>query len=172
MYKSLISLVFIVFFTINASASMQSDFYSMPDSILQNKTKAVVVKDSANYLSANLSSALTVEMKKLKMENGDSCYCMIKTYKAPEEQSTIEYYNKEWKKLSTQFFSLNDFVDCVANPIVKTLIDPVLISAHLSPSSDVMTLKVSTFMLSDDEKNEIKNFSLTKELTWKGTSFE
>ena len=171
MYKILLFSLSLAFAVVSAKADIKSDFMSMPDTILVNKAKANIIKDTADYLQAEISSALTIEMKKLRQENGDSCICLVKTYKSPEEHSTLIIYSKNWNVIHKQDFSLEDIVDSVKCPRANMLLNPSLISAHLSPSSDTLTIRVSDFMLTDEEKKELEDITLYKTFTWNGKVF-
>jgi len=164
MYKILFSFGFIVFFhTLSISASVKHYFDIIPDSLFENKDNAVIVKDTADYLMADLSTALTIQLKVMTKSDGDSCICLIKTYKAPEENSIVEFYDMEWNNLAKDI-SLSRYFDDMKNTIKESKINPLLISARLSPSSETIALKVSDFMLSDDEKKEIDSTLFFKEV--------
>lgn len=64
-------------------------------------------------------------------------------------------YDKQWNTLSSKDFALTDIISKATADKIARYYSPLLISAEII-SPDNIKLSVADFMLSDDEKKEIK----------------
>ncbi len=153
------------------------------DNLLGGKT--VLDSLTTNYLHVTLSEAATLEVKMLPQIDGDSILCVVKTFAAPEKESTICLYDADWRplraaqgeldnKLRDLSASLTQRPDSMAqekyNELVS-MIDPVMYYASLSPEEDVLTFSLSLPFLTQEERNVLIPIMSQRKFKWSGKSF-
>lgn len=146
----------------------------------KNKLKGETVIDSIgkSFLRATLNESATIEMKVLPSADGDSLICLIKTFRAPQKESTVTIYSQDWKKQKTIIF---DNSDLLARPDTmtasdfdkyKTQTDSFLISAEFEQTGDAITVTLSPTITFPNGKGEPKAVSLLRRFKWNGTYFK
>lgn len=126
----------------------------MPDSICGiDKQNVVSVNDSTDILNIQVSSTLSLQA--MSSNTTDSLIYLVKTYAAPEKESVLIVCDNQWNIKNSKEFTLTDIIgEEFANKLAKYY-SPLLIQAEII-SSDSIKLSVADFILSDDEKKEIK----------------
>lgn len=168
MHKTFLLISFLVISIISVSAD--NIWKSIPDSIV-NTTNAQVIKETDSFIHKRISSSLEVQAK-LLATNNDTIICLVKTLSAPEKESKIVFYNAQWNKLNEQTFSLEDIIGKENSEKFKSYFNPLLISAQLMEDSNNISISVSDYMISEDDKKELKDLPLQKSLQWNGNLFK
>lgn len=150
--------ILLTIFSLILSSSVFADtaniWSTMPDSICNiDKNDVISYSDSTDVLCIKVSS--TLSMQAVSSNTKDSLIYVVKTYSAPAKESVLMVYDKQWNMLSSKDFALTDIVSKTAADKVATYYSPLLISAEIISPDDIK-LSVADFMLSDDEKKEIK----------------
>ena len=125
----------------------------------------------------NPSKTLTQEYAILPSE-GDSVFCVISTYKAPEGESSVKIYDKNWTWLST--LDLTDKAK-LARPdsisearfeeIIKTQEIKMTLASIDKKDSKQLNLEFSMPLMSSDEKKAFLPTVLQTNLKWDGKTF-
>ena len=125
----------------------------------------------------NPSKTLTQEYAILPSE-GDSVFCVISTYKAPEGESSVKIYDKNWTWLST--LDLTDMAK-LARPdsisearfeeIIKTQEIKMTLASIDKKDSKQLNLEFSMPLMSSDEKKAFLPIVLQTNLKWNGKTF-
>ncbi len=203
--KRFLSIISISVIAIAAQAQgLQKFFIDTPDSIQPYMKKldreALVMsadpsKDTCSYMNIvyggtvsithltpelivfNPSKTLTQEYAILPSE-GDSVFCVISTYKAPEGESSVKIYDKNWTWLST--LDLTDKAK-LARPdsisearfeeIIKTQEIKMTLASIDKKNSKQLNLEFSMPLMSSDEKKAFLPVVLQTNLKWNGKTF-
>lgn len=203
--KRFLSIISISVIAIAAQAQgLQKFFIDTPDSIQPYMKKldreALVMsadpsKDTCSYMNIvyggtvsithltpelivfNPSKTLTQEYSILPSE-GDSVFCVISTYKAPEGESSVKIYDKNWTWLST--LDLTDKAK-LARPdsisearfeeIIKTQEIKMTLASIDKKNSKQLNLEFSMPLMSSDEKKAFLPVVLQTNLKWNGKTF-
>lgn len=203
--KRFLSIISISVIAIAAQAQgLQKFFIDTPDSIQPYMKKldreALVMsadpsKDTCSYMNIvyggivsithltpelivfNPSKTLTQEYAILPSE-GDSVFCVISTYKAPEGESSVKIYDKNWTWLST--LDLTDKAK-LARPdsisearfeeIIKTQEIKMTLASIDKKDSKQLNLEFSMPLMSSDEKKAFLPAILQTNLKWDGKTF-
>ena len=203
--KRFLSIISISVIAIAAQAQgLQKFFIDTPDSIQPYMKKldreALVMsadpsKDTCSYMNIvyggtvsithltpelivfNPSKTLTQEYAILPSE-GDSVFCVISTYKAPEGESSVKIYDRNWTWLST--LDLTDKAK-LARPdsisearfeeIIKTQEIKMTLASIDKKDSKQLNLEFSMPLMSSDEKKAFLPVVLQTSLKWNGKTF-
>lgn len=154
------------------------------DNALQGKS--VMDTLTANYIHLTLNESAVIEMKMLPWQDGDSIVCVVKTWKTPQAQSTVEFYNQEWEpialpnaqgRLSMATWSNLPFTrpDSMSEEEFKEMVekfDFILTQVRLSADNNSMTISREAPLTPADEKNKVKSVLTDITLNWNGKRFE
>ena len=150
----------------------------------ENGVLDTLTNDFAAYY---LPQSSTLEMKLLTKTDSTQVICMVKTVKAPEAESEIRFFDTSWKPIAADFGlplheSEGDILKQFTNkPSEMTdnrfeelskMIDPVMLSASLYVSSPVITLRLSTPVLTKQEKDDVSVIAKQISFKWNGTIFK
>lgn len=123
------------------------------------------------------SRVLTMEYAKLPSE-GDSVYCVISTYKAPEAESNVKIYDKDWKLLSSLDISDKAKLarpDTISEARFEEIIhtqDIKMTVANIDKNdSQTLNVQFSMPMMDSEEKKEFLPVNLQTSLKWDGKTF-
>ena len=188
------------------SENISDVFTSMPDSIFplltaknrhdmvdfyKNKMEAKVrnrLGDYAlldtlteGYLRLTPSKASTVEMKLMETEDSTNIICLIQTVKAPVQDSSVRFYDSEWRRLfwlELPVASTSDFFEEVPDSVSKEMqfvqrsIDDLrLIAVSVSPDEPVFTMQLAIDELAKEEKKIAERHLLSVRYRWTGKDF-
>ena len=136
---------------------------------------------SADYGHFLLSAAKELTLVRLPHEAGDSVFLCVETYKAPEAQSTVGFYDHSWKCLPRQdklpdmdvdsMIVRPDTMDIATFEKLQSLLSPKLVSYEYDPASKSMSVNLSAPFLSDDEKGKLEAIICKRKLRWNGSKF-
>jgi len=175
----------------------------MPDSLLgyMNKSKRIEAMDyqhmglkidvtnllkgsttvdtlTNEFLQVKLSEAALLQMRLLPKDS-DSVLCVVKTLFAPEAESSVAFYDRNWKMvgqltadtLATPFLSRPDTMATGRFEELSRLVDPVMVKCTLSVSDATLTQELSLPLLTKEEKQAIKAIVKQRKLKWNGERF-
>lgn len=144
--------------------------------LLKEKTRIDTL--SADYMAVTMSESMSLQMRLLPTERGNSVLCVIQKYRVPESESAVTMYSRDWNRLENIAFDFNELVsrpDTMAVSKYKELLkllDPYMISASLSVSEDVLTVSVDVANVSEEERQTIAAILPKRTFRWNGKSFQ
>lgn len=189
---------------------MEAVFVAMPDSLsplltevnradfgdfLASNMKAEVrnrfgnisemTKLTEDYLFVKLTSASTLEMKLLPVNDSVKVVCVVHTYMAPAPDSSISFYTAEWNELpADDFLKLPAEADFYRVPDtevqndslnnLRAYADMYLLKAALAAEQPVISFFYSTPDYMDEETgNKLKSYLLSDPIIyeWKDGKF-
>lgn len=137
---------------------------------------------STDYLHLTLNESATLEMKMLPSPSGDSLLCLVKTLAAPEKESEIRFYDSAWHPLplagklpvvkTEDFLSRPDTMSTSRFADLKTMVEPFMVGASLSPGDDSVALTLALPLVSSDEKTALRAITVQRKFKWNGESFK
>ena len=125
----------------------------------------------------NPSKTLTQEFAILPSE-GDSVYCVISTYKAPEGESCVKIYDKNWTWLST--LNLTDKAKLVKpdsisearfEEIIQTQEIKMTLASIDKKNSQQLNIEFSMPLMNSEEKMSFLPAIVQTNLKWNGKTF-
>lgn len=140
--------------------------------------KSVMDTLTANFIQVKLSEASTMQIKRLPVAGSDSILCVVKTWNAPEGESTVAFYNEQWERIDNRFSQkdLSSYKSqLIARPDTmsesnyeKLLenIDFTMVKAVVTPSSDNISLTLVAPIEDKKKAEELKAVLKPKTLTW------
>lgn len=147
--------------------------------------KTILEKLTDNYLYLKLSPASRIEMKLLpyanKTDSVNSVICALTSFGEEAVESSIKFYTPQWlpidieNPLHTRYSGLIERPDTMNQErfaVLRRMISPLMLVATFSPEEDKVEIKVSTIMLSAEDKKSIYPLLRSKNLKWDGTSFK
>lgn len=143
-------------------------------------SKSVMDTITNNFIHVTLSESATLEIKRLPMAEGDSILCVIRTWKAPEGESSVAFYDQNWEKIDKSLDIASYASQLYARPdtmsegnysdLVKN-IDFTMVKASLSPSNEDLTLDLSVPTGNKDADMKLKSITKQKILHWNNGSY-
>jgi len=143
--------------------------------LLKEKTRIDTL--SADYMAVTMSKSMSLQMRLLPSEQGDSVLCIVKRYCVPETESTMTLYARDWKRIETIAFDVEKLVSRPDTMSVSKyqellkLLDPYMISASLSASDDVLTVAVDVANVSEEERKDLVAILPKRKFRWNGKNF-
>lgn len=123
------------------------------------------------------SKVLTMEYAQLPAE-GDSVYCVISTYKAPEAESNVKIYSKDWKLLSSLDISdkaklarPDTISEARFDEIIKSQDFKMTMASIDKKDSQTLNVQFSMPMMDSEEKKAFLPVNLQTTLKWDGKTF-
>lgn len=183
--------------------AIEQGWLGMPDSLLgyMNKSKRIEAMDyqhmglkidvtnllkgsttvdtlTNEFLQVKLSEAALLQMRLLPKDS-DSVVCVVKTLFAPEAESSVAFYDRNWKRvgqltadtLAAPFLSRPDTMATGRFEELSRLVDPVMVKCTLSVSDATLTQELSLPLLTKEEKQAIKAIIKQRKLKWNGERF-
>ncbi len=150
------------------------------------KVNSVIDSVTNRYLSATISESLRIQLRLLPSTQGDSLLCMVRTFLAPEAESELHFYTRQWTEvLIKHCFERGRSLQELAPSLIvkpdsmsesrfaelKQLIDPIMVSASLSPENDSVDVSLSLPLLTEDERKQINTIILQRKFNWNGATF-
>ncbi len=139
-----------------------------------------------DFVQIRLSSASTLQMKKLPMEQGDSVLCVVKTFAGPEKESELHLFTQDWKALDASRLFDGKSIGELAGSLVqkpdtmsesrfgelKAMIEPRMVSALLLQHENAVVVRLSLPLLSTEDKKLVNAIKLQRKFNWSGKSFK
>lgn len=148
-----------------ASADINDLWTSRPDTLFSNSGLQIEYVSDVQ-LNATVSSSLDVQIKLLPAEDDNSIICLICTYSAPDKESVIRYYNKNWRMIGEQHLTLKDVIGMEKAKQFASYFEPLLISAKFIEQENSIILTVCDKFLGDDDKKQLKSLDLQTKVKW------
>ena len=184
-----------ILFSVSVSAQdINSIFISMPDSLspiltkvnrqdfadfLSSGMKAVVKNkfggDSEmlnltdNYLRLKTTEVSVEEMKLLPLNDSVNIVCVVKTYSGPVEDSSIEFYSTDWKKLPADDYIIRPVVSDFYgnnNDSLSGFKDMFLYKAELRENNNDIKFIFRSLDATDKETSEKLATAVDKEIEY------
>lgn len=146
------------------------------DNIMGGKSVMDTLTD--NFIQVKLSDASTMQIKRLPITGGDSILCIVKTWNAPEGESSIAFYDEQWQRIDNRM-SQKSFDDYKGQLVVRpdTMsetnynklladIDFTMVKASLNPSDYNLVLSLSAPVEDKKKADALKVILEPKTLSW------
>jgi len=156
------------------------------DNLLSGKTVMDTLTDV--YTHVRLSESAELELRLLPLTDTSRVVCMVKTLRAPEPESSVAFFDMTWNRLDDDF-GLKDVIpynmvsdtpqrigaflhrpDTMTQERFEEIaswIDPMMLSAALSPSDDIITFSLSFPITTREERLQL--CAVAKERRWRWT---
>lgn len=132
---------------------------------------------TSNYLFAHITEKSTLQIKKLKYQDGDSIICVVRTYDMKAPESCVSLFTTSWKYLKNLHWMITDFAKSPSDDSQLTyqqlldILDPAFVKATLNAHNDQLMLSVSSPLISQEDFVKISPFLLQRKLNWNGKIF-
>lgn len=140
-------------------------------------SKSVMDSINANYIGITISESSTMQIRKLPMTGADSVLCVVRTWCAPDSESTVTFYDQQWQRLPYQV-NLNDYTrsliskpDTMSNDDYQKLLSKIdfsLVSARLNAGNDDMEVSLSMPSANKEDADKLKAITKPMLLKWNG----
>lgn len=170
------------------------DFVDMGvKSEVNHQLNGVSVMDTltADYTHITLSKSSSLELRLLPVNDSTKIICMVRTFKAPAEESEIRFYDTDWNLLTDDYglekiknrdntdteFLLSSFVqrpDTLSTERFEELcklIEPVMVSASFDVAEPVLTFRLSVPLAVPDDHEQLKSILWPRRFKWDGKVF-
>lgn len=155
---------------------------------VNNRFGSTSVMDTitSSYLHVTMGKSSGLSMRLLPTAEGDTLVCLLTTFKAPEAESTINFYTPEWQCLEASrylpFVKLSDVADSLIcrpdtmsaelySQLCSQIVVP-LVSASSSVTSSDLELALSLPMLPVDERGKVEALLVRRKLVWTGRQYD
>ena len=170
------------------------DFVDMGvKSEVNHQLNGVSVMDTltADYTHITLSKSSSLELRLLPVNDSTKIICVVRTFKAPAEESEIRFYDTDWNLLTDDYglekiknqdntdteFLLSSFVqrpDTLSTERFEELcklIEPVMVSASFDVAEPVLTFRLSVPLAMPDDREQLKSILRPRRFKWDGKVF-
>ena len=147
---------------------------------------------TADYTRVHLSESSAIQLKLLPAQ-ADSVVCMVRTFSAPASESFVSFFSTSWQPIASDFglsgVGVMQGTDAEASALLdafterpdtmsenrfqelKKLIDPVMVSASLSPVHPEITFSLSIPVATAEEKQQLSAILVQRKYKWEGGKF-
>ena len=170
------------------------------DNALKGKSRIDTL--TSTFLAATLSKAHTLQMKLLpasgsgsgsasassmvsgsgsssSLSSCDSVLCVVRSWDGPKRDSEVQLFDRQWKPVQAPLtFSADSFV-CRPDTMSEerfsrlvALLDPIMFSVSLSPTDNVLLVKLSPVVPNPDDEKAIEQILVQRKLKWDGKTFK
>lgn len=109
----------------------------------------------------------------------DSVLCVVRSWDGPKRDSEVQLFDRQWKPLQAPLtFSADSFV-CRPDTMSEerfsrlvALLDPIMFSVSLSPTDNVLLVKLSPVVPNPDDEKAIEQILVQRKLKWDGKTFK
>lgn len=149
------------------------------------ESKSTMDTLTADFIQVRASEALTMQIKRLPVNNDDSVLCVVRTWLGPSQFSSIQLYSENWQPLQQNALGTETLSSMVSRLIsrpedmdgqkyeeIKSSFDVLFPYASLFADNDNLQLSVSNPNIFEDQKahfNQIKKLIILK---WNGNIFK
>lgn len=171
------------------------DFVDMGvKSEVNHQLNGICVMDTltADYTHVTLSKSSSLELRLLPVNDSTKIICMLRTFKAPAEESEIFFYDSKWNSLTDDYGlgmvinqdSLNTeklLSSFVQRPDTMTserfeelckLIEPVMVYASFDVAEPVVTFRLSVPLATPEDREQLKSILQPRRFKWNGKKFD
>lgn len=137
-------------------------------------SKSVMDTITNNFIHVTLSEASTLQVKRLPAAEGDSIICVVRTWKAPESESYVSFYDQQWQRLDKSLELKAYIPQLLSRPDTMSVdnynkllenVDFTMVNASFSPDSDDLTLSLSVPVADKDKAKQLRH--IVKSITLK-----
>lgn len=170
------------------------DFVDMGvKSEVNHQLNGVSVMDTltVDYTHVTLSNSSSLELRLLPVNDSTKIICMVKTFKAPAEESEIHFYDAKWNQLAGDYglkqiknqdntdvdILLSNFIqkpDTMTSERLEKLsklIEPVMVYASFDVAEPILTFKLSIPLATPDDREQVKSILRSRRFKWDGGQF-
>ena len=160
------------------------DFYGMGvRAETYNLLEGMSVMDTltTHHTVVTLSPASQLTVALLEKADGDSLLCVVSTFLGPQPESVLTFYDKEWHPVpaddlvpqiqAADLMHRPDTMDVDEYDRLVRLIDPVMTSASFSPSDASLKFRLSTPLLSANDRQRVDAILVDRKYQWDGRAF-
>lgn len=109
----------------------------------------------------------------------DSVLCVVRSWDGPKRDSEVQLFDRQWKPLQAPLtFSADSFV-CRPDTMSEerfsrlvALLDPIMFSVSLSPTENVLLVKLSPVVPNPEDEKAIEQILVQRKLKWDGKTFK
>ena len=160
------------------------DFYGMGvRAETYNLLEGMSVMDTltTHHTVVTLSPASQLTVALLEKADGDSLLCVVSTFLGPQPESVLTFYDKEWHPVpadalvpqiqAADLMHRPDTMNVDEYDRLVRLIDPVMTSASFSPSDASLKFRLSTPLLSANDRQRVDAILVDRKYLWDGRAF-
>lgn len=152
------------------------------DTSVKNKFEGKTLIDTltTDYGKFLVSEVRSIEIALLPCET-DSIVMLIDTYKGPEAQGRVTFYDRKWNKFPTavilpevtakDLIQKPDTMSIADYESLEKLISPELTTYNYDSSTKTMEIGLSLPLLTTEEKNKVNAVICKRSLKWTGKTF-
>ncbi len=135
---------------------------------------------TADFMQVRLNNAVSLQLKRLNATDGSTRIAMVRTYAAPEKESTMWVYDTAWQlvgevdlqRITASLVQKGDSMETQVFEDLKRQMPFVMPVATLSPSETNLMISLSTPLVDKEKRNSVKSIAVQKELKWNGETFK
>ena len=135
---------------------------------------------TADFMQVKLNQATMLQLKALDTDSGKREVCVVRTFTAPEGESTATLYDADWNlvgtiKLPTMAETLLQKPDTLSEAAyteLKSQITMVMTRATLAPDNKNIKISPSIPLTDKEQQKRLKALLVQKELKWNGETFK
>ncbi len=135
---------------------------------------------TADFMQVKLNQATMLQLKALDTDGGKREVCVVRTFTAPEGESTATLYDADWNLVKTinlpamaeTLLQKPDTLSETAYTELKSQLTMVMSRASLAPGSPNMKISLSIPLTDKDQQKRLKTLLVQKELKWNGKTFK
>lgn len=109
----------------------------------------------------------------------DSVLCVVRSWDGPKRDSEVQLFDRQWKPVQAPLtFSADSFV-CRPDTMSEerfsrlvALLDPIMFSVSLSPTDNVLLVKLSPVVPNPEDEKAIEQILVQRKLKWDGKTFK
>lgn len=146
---------------------------------------------TADYTHVTLSKSSSLELRLLPVNDSTKIICMVKTFKAPAEESEIHFYDAKWNQLAGDYGleqiknQDNTDVDVLLSNFIQKpdtmtserfeelskLIEPVMVYASFDVAEPILTFRLSIPLSTPDDRKQVMSILRSRRFKWDGGQF-
>lgn len=142
--------------------------------------KSMMDSVNADYIQLTLNESASMQIKLLPVNDGDSIICLVRTYKGPETESVVTFYDQQWQRLPDKI-DLQSYTDAMLHKpssmsdkdyekLVKK-IDFSMVTATVSSEDDDMVLILSAPSETSADAQKLRAVTRPVRLEWNGNNY-
>ena len=137
------------------------------------------IGSASSMVSASGSSLGSGSGSSSSLSSCDSVLCVVRSWDGPKRDSEVQLFDRQWKPLQAPLtFSADSFV-CRPDTMSEerfsrlvALLDPIMFSVSLSPSENVLLVKLSPVVPNPEDEKAIEQILVQRKLKWDGKTFK
>ena len=109
----------------------------------------------------------------------DSVLCVVRSWDGPKRDSEVQLFDRQWKPLQAPLTLSADSFVCRPDTMSEerfsrlvALLDPIMFSVSLSPTENVLLVKLSPVVPNPEDEKAIEQILVQRKLKWDGKTFK